>query len=240
MQKMITGRGQLQIAGSAMDISFTVPEGPCRPEALLPEAQRLANQLAERAVARVEQAGHQISCAKGCGACCRQMVPVSPVEAHHLAALVDKMPAAQAAKVRDRFKAARQAMAEAALGPRGHPDEDKTAYRAHGLAYFRVGVACPFLEEESCSIHPDRPLVCREYLVTSPPPACAVLGSGMVRQVVIPLRMWAVFGRSTSADRRLQWMPLIDSLDYAEHSPEPAADRTGPQRVEALLRELKS
>jgi Fe-S-cluster containining protein len=32
---------------------------------------------------------------------------------------------------------------------------------------------CPFLEDESCSIHPDRPLVCREYLVTSPAELCA-------------------------------------------------------------------
>jgi hypothetical protein len=35
------------------------------------------------------------------------------------------------------------------------------------VRYFLQGVACPFLEAESCGIHPDRPLACREYLVTS-------------------------------------------------------------------------
>ncbi|HEY5241787.1 MAG TPA: YkgJ family cysteine cluster protein [Polyangiaceae bacterium] len=42
-------------------------------------------------------------------------------------------------------------------------------------------VSCPFLEEESCSIHPDRPPICREYLVTSSPRPRAVaraIGAG--------------------------------------------------------------
>ena len=119
------------------------------------------------------------------------------------------------------------------------PSIAEAAYRAFGLAWFQQGVPCPFLEEESCSIHPDRPLVCREYLVTSPPAACAVLGSGQVRQVAVPLRVWAAFGRSADPEGNLEWMPLCDSLDYATTHPEPADDRTGPQRVEALLREIQ-
>ncbi len=39
--------------------------------------------------------------------------------------------------------------------------------------YFHLGIACPFLEDESCSIHADRPISCREYLVTSPAVNCA-------------------------------------------------------------------
>lgn len=79
----------------------------------------------------------------------------------------------------------------------------------------RLGVACPFLEKESCSIHRDRPLVCREYLVTSPPAACAEPGSGQIRQVNIPVTVWSVFGRSVSADGSLEWMPLVEALRYA-------------------------
>ena len=110
MQETITGSGQLKINGEPMNISFTVPKGLCLPEALLPDAQRFANQLTDVAVARVERAGHRISCAKGCGACCRQMVPVSPPEARHLSALVEAMPPDQAAAVKERFQAARVVM----------------------------------------------------------------------------------------------------------------------------------
>ena len=81
-------------------------------------------------------------------------------------------------------------------------------------------------------------MVCREYLVTSPPAACGVLGTGQVKQIPVPSRVWAVFSRSTSADGGLAWMPLIEALDYVEANPAPEPARTGPQYVEALLKEL--
>jgi Fe-S-cluster containining protein len=239
MKDSITGSGQLKINGEAVKITFTVPKGRCLPQALLPDAQRFANQLTDRAVAQVEREGQQISCAKGCGACCRQMVPISPPEARHLAALVAAMPKEQALAVRSRFAAGRDKMAASGLPAHGPPDGDQAAYRAFGMAYFRLGVPCPFLVDESCSIHPDRPLVCREYLVTSPPAACADLGSGQVRQVPITSRVWAVFSRSTSADGELEWMPLLEALDFARDNPQPKPSRTGPEYVDALLKELQ-
>jgi Fe-S-cluster containining protein len=239
MEDSITGSGQLKIKGETVNITFTVPKGRCLPEALLPDAQRFANQLTDRAVAQVEREGQRISCAKGCGACCRQMVPISKPEARHLAALVAAMPQEQGLAARSRFAAARDKVAASGLPAQGPPDGDAAAYRAFGMAYFRLGVPCPFLVEESCSIHPDRPLVCREYLVTSPPAACAELGSGQVRQVPVTSRVWAVFSRSTSADGELEWMPLLEALDFAKDNPAPMPSRTGPDYVDALLKELQ-
>ena len=46
--------------------------------------------------------------------------------------------------------------------------------RILGREYFQLGIPCPFLEEESCSIYHDRPITCREYLVTSPPAALRI------------------------------------------------------------------
>lgn len=236
---MITGAGRARIGGETVELKFTVPEDACGPEALLPGARELANQVAALGEAQARRAGHRISCAKGCGACCRQLVPVSPTEARNLAALVDALPSERAAEVRNRFKEALSRIEAAGLPPRGHPDTDKAAYREYSLAYFRQGIACPFLHEESCSIHPERPLVCREYQVTSPPASCAKLGSGGVRQVPVPVSVWSVFSRSVSSNGTLEWMPLIEALRFAAAHPEIDRSRTGPQRVEALLRELK-
>ncbi len=238
MTTTITGQGRLKLGADTLEMSFTMPVGKCPPQAVLPEVQRFADQVTALATARIEATGMRISCTKGCGACCRQMVPVSPVEARHIAAVVEAMPPERAAAVRDRFGAARARMTEPGLEPRGHPDTDKAAYRAFGLAWFRAGVPCPFLENESCSIHAARPLVCREYLVTSPPDACAALGSGEVRKVAVPVRVWDVFARSTSADGQLQWMPLTDALVYARKHPGPPPSRTGVQHIEAFLKEL--
>ena len=40
--------------------------------------------------------GETISCKKGCGACCRQLVPISQVEARRIRDLVEAMPEALA------------------------------------------------------------------------------------------------------------------------------------------------
>jgi Fe-S-cluster containining protein len=237
MDDMITGGGRMAVDGVPVDVRFTVPRGACAAEAVLPEVMTLANQLTDVAVAKVEAAGQQITCAKGCGACCRQLVPITPVEARHLARVVEELPAERAAEVRARFAAAREKVGAARLAV--DPDGDRAAYREYGLAYFRLGVPCPFLEEESCSIHPVRPLVCREYLVTSPPEHCAELGGGGVRQVPVPRRVWAIFGRTVHPTGALDWLPLIDALEYAAEHPDSPADRTGPERVDALLQALQ-
>jgi hypothetical protein len=39
-------------------------------------------------------------------------------------------------------------------------------------AYVQLKLACPFLVDDACSIHPQRPFVCRQYLVTSDPALC--------------------------------------------------------------------
>jgi Fe-S-cluster containining protein len=242
MSRTVSGQGTLKIGGQPMTISFAVPAKLCGAEALLPDLRRLAGQVTDHGVEAVAKEGQSVSCAKGCGACCRQMVPVSPVEARELARLVATMPPRRASAVRKRFADARQRMEDAGLGlaHRGHPDDDKAAYRAYSLAYFSQGVPCPFLEDESCSIHPQRPLVCREYLVTSPPETCAALGVTPVQMVPVSLSAWAVLSRAASDDGRLEWIPLIESLDYAASHPAPSARRTGPQHVEVLLRLLKS
>lgn len=236
---MITGAGRVRLGEDTVELKFTVPEGACPPESLLPGARALANDVAALGEARVRRQGLRISCTKGCGACCRQLVPISPTEARALAALVASLPPERAAAVRQRFAAALERMESAGLPPRGHPDTDKPAFREFGLAWFRLGIPCPFLEDESCSIHPERPLVCREYLVTSPPAACAQLGAGEVRQVPVPVRVWSVFARSASPAGVVEWMPLVEALRFAEANPGADGTRTGPQRVEAFLRELK-
>jgi Fe-S-cluster containining protein len=232
-REFLEGSGQIRIGEDLVDVSFRVPIEPCLPEELLPDVQRLADQIVDLAS---EHASGPISCSKGCGACCRQMVPITPPEARHLASLVAAMPEEQRSRVLKRFEEARAQMEAAGLTPQGHPDEDPATYRNYGLAYFRQGVPCPFLEDESCSIHPDRPLVCREYVVTSPPEFCALLGSGKVRQVPVPIRLWSTFGRSASHGE-FTWLPLIDALEYAEAHPG-SAEHTGPERVEMLLQQL--
>src|SRR4029453_4291200 len=108
---------------------------------------------------RGAEAGKGISCRKGCGACCRQLVPVSRTEGERLLQLVEAMPAERRETLLARFAAA-----EVAIEVAGVKDRQGRSDRELSTASFALGVPCPFLEDESCSIHPERPLVCREYL----------------------------------------------------------------------------
>jgi Fe-S-cluster containining protein len=170
-----TAEIRMAIGGYPVRLDLAVPAVPTRLRDLLPVFQGMANVEVDVAVRTVEQQGLTISCCKGCGACCRQPVPITETEARALVQLVDRMPEPRRSQVRARFADARQRLAAAGMLDRIRRTDEITGLTAPDLAvdYFHLGIACPFLEDESCSIHPDRPLACREFLVTSPAEYCA-------------------------------------------------------------------
>lgn len=206
---------------------ITVPSAPVPAVDIVPALQGLVNAVVEAA-----EMGKAISCRKGCGACCRQLVPVSRTEGERLLQLVEAMPVRRREAVKARFAAAEAAIETAGLEERrGRTDRELS------IAYFALRVPCPFLEDESCSIHSERPLVCREYLVTSPAELCAGPAQEGVTPVAVP--------KVSMAARRLQdedddWFPLAMLMDWARRRPRNAAKRTGPEWVQRFLKGLSS
>ena len=109
-----------------------------------------------------------------------------------------------------------------------------------GLAYFRLGLPCPFLESESCSIHPDRPLACREYLVTSPAANCAKPSKENIERVELPMRLSTILPRldHPTAPAATLWVPLILALELAETQPDLSSRRPGPEWMTLLFEQL--
>jgi len=218
-----TGWVTLAIGGEQVPVEMTVPAGLVAVEDVLPIVHGLSSLFATRATARVEAEGREISCRAGCGACCRQLVPVAPAEARALARLVEAMPEPRRERVRRRFDEALDTLEP--LGLMERLDQNRGDRLAIARAYFEAGVACPFLEDEACSIHADRPLSCREYLVTSPPELCAVL-SPDIEKVTLEARPSLAL---LNADLRDGWLPLVLSLVQDAQAPpsprhRPAAD----------------
>lgn len=232
----MNARVELGVGGERLALEFAVPAGPARPRHVLPMAQDLANQVVDQAVRRAGEQGARVSCRKGCGACCRQFVPIAETEAYHLAELLAALPEPRQAVVRERFRAALARLEEAgfALDPERFAGEDTSRL---GLAYFHLGIACPFLEDESCSIHLQRPISCREYLVTSPAQECARPEERGIVGVAVAPKTWTAFARlgNAGAERKLRWVPLIAALRFAEAHPEPAPSRSGPELAQEFL-----
>lgn len=227
---LVTATLKLRAGGEPLTLALTIPAGETTAEALLPVLQGLSSLFAARGEARVEQAGKTISCRAGCGACCRQLVPVAGAEARHLDRLVAAMPEPRRTQVRARFDAALAALDAAALLDR-LADSTAISSADQGMAYFRLGIPCPFLEDESCSIHPDRPLGCREYLVTSPAENCADTEARDIEMV--PLA-WNGMGALIGVDAADRWVPLVLALRYAAAAPPPVR-RTGRTILSAVV-----
>jgi Fe-S-cluster containining protein len=124
--------------------------------------------------------GVQPTCRAGCDACCRQLVVVSPLEAHAISAYVAadrELSQAVAGRVAE-WEARVEALPElrSGLDRLGEfdgylPDNEGDALEA---LYWKAQLPCPFLRERECSIYPARPFACREHYVVSDPALCQV------------------------------------------------------------------
>ena len=236
----VTGNATLRVGGEEMTLEVTVPAAATALTGLLPIFNAVTSALVERAVARDVDRGRTVSCRAGCGACCRQPVPVAPSEARALAALVDALPEPRRTIVRDRFAAAQATLAAAGIGTTAeHLVPLSVAERMKwGIAYLAARVACPFLDDEACSIYPDRPTICREYLVTTPAENCWSPSPGTIRRVPLPGSVSsALFAVDVTLEGHGRLM-LIDSLAWVAAHPAPTPTQSGPTMVQAVFATL--
>ena len=211
----------LHVGGEPVPVHATRPPAHARLDELLPAQRTVDDAAIHHAVRKAQAAGREPACAKGCSACCRaQPVPVAPQEAYALLRLVEALPAARRATVEARFadrvrRLQDAGLAELLLEP--PPGVDTTAARAIAQAYFALHLACPFLQDDACSIHPQRPFVCRQYLVSSDPALCTDPFANPVQVIPVPLRAaHAALAIAQAAYARAQRsVPLVLALAYA-------------------------
>jgi len=126
-----------------------------------------------------------VSCRRGCSACCRMPVMMSVVEAEYI---VDRYPNA----VRRALPAlrAQRDMLEAIGNPildsgRSLLLDDKSVDEVADK-WWDLGQNCALLVNGECSVYEARPYPCRYYHVTSDPALCGDVGGTLV-QVVEPI-----------------------------------------------------
>ncbi len=232
----MSGTVAVSAGGETLELSVTVPAGPARLDALLPLFHGVADAVVDGAAALAAASGRPVTCGMGCAACCRQAVPVSPSEARALAALVAALPVERRTVVEARFAAARRDSATVlAATLAADPQADSQAY---GLAWHARGVACPFLEDEHCSIYDVRPLICREHLVTSPPVECATPGSGRVEGLAGTTPMSRAFRAVDTVQAQTGVMLLSDALVWSAAHPPAAPHHPAPDLVLAVFSHL--
>ncbi len=202
-----------------------IPTGFVPVTAIVPLMRRLGEETQALEVARAIESQKVVSCAKGCAACCRMLVPLSIPEALALREWVDSLEIEERQRIVSRFDETK-----AVLGARGlwqklaawcestEPPNDEQAELLN-REYYALQIACPFLEHECCSIYAQRPAACRELLVSSPPEHCADVIQNPIEPISVPVRMSTVLGllwqELTVTPAMLIPLPL--ALDWAEH-----------------------
>lgn len=161
-------------------MQVTLPDGPVPMTELVPVVHDLASAIHDFTASDSATAGRPITCSAGCSACCQQLVPVTPAEIRTVAAAVSRLEPEHRARIDARLDALEPALDRRfGLDTLEHLErQSREARHDIGLAYFRMGHQCPFLEQGVCSIRSDRPAACREYAVLSPPVHCADLSDG--------------------------------------------------------------
>jgi Fe-S-cluster containining protein len=217
--------------------------GPTRLTQLLPLANALSDAITGMAEQALEKQGEKVTCKKGCAACCRSMIPISQVEARRLRELVESLPEPRRSQVLARFADAVRRLDQAGLLGRLRSrdrwtDAENTKIQ---VQYFLQGIACPFLEDEACTIYRDRPTSCREFLVTSPAENCSRPTNEDVRIVKLPFRVMSALARLDSGPsnaRQIRWVPLVLALEWAAAHAEEPAPRPGAELARELFQQV--
>jgi Fe-S-cluster containining protein len=218
-----------------LNTTIAAPAGPTRLIQLLPLANALSDAVTGMAEQALEKQGEKVTCKKGCAACCRSMIPISQVEARRLRELVENL----LARFADAVRRLDQAGLLGRLRSRDRwTDAENTKIQ---VQYFLQGIACPFLEDEACTIYRDRPASCREFLVTSPAENCSRPTNEDVRIVKLPFRVMSALARLDSGPsnaRQIRWVPLVLALEWAAAHPEEAAPRPGAELARELFQHV--
>jgi Fe-S-cluster containining protein len=238
---------RLLILGQLVEFEVLPPDAPARASDLFAMGCAVTERLVRAVTEAAALHGEVPSCGPGCGACCTQLVPISRIEALHLARLVEAMPEGRRRSLRRKFDDAVRRLEKAILldprEPRGRttlavvPHDGESLWDTASRRYHALGLACPFLERGSCTIHAERPLVCREYLVTSPAERCARF-TAEVRALPRPVRMSEALAAVADelTGEPVGQLPLVLALEWAEaHGEEFDAEHRPERLVELLL-----
>ena len=184
-------------SGDLPPLSVAVQDLPTRLDELVPLMQEICNKSVDLAVKRLGK-GERITCRKGCGHCCRQVVPLSVPEMLFLTDYIASMEENRRAALARRFSAAAKRLkAEGIIDDLLNAPSDQAALEA-AERYFRKWIVCPFLEDDTCSIHAVRPFACREFNATTPPALCNDPFKNSVGRVTVTPKMTSVMARLTA------------------------------------------
>jgi Fe-S-cluster containining protein len=184
---------ELDISGTRLDFRIAA-SGDARLADIVPAARAVCGKITETVLEQMSLSGSCIPCRKGCAACCSYLVPLSAPEVFRFRQeIFPKAKYSPDNMLRTYLLAARRLISH--RPPRdafGNPDD----LSALSQWYASLNLTCPFLYSHQCAIYHQRPLACREHLVTGSARGCR--GNSSKAQVIdLPARLGNILCRLT-------------------------------------------
>ncbi len=193
---------ELDVLGEPVCFQISVARGSARLSDIAPLAQALSTKLALATLRGLRASGKCVPCRKGCSACCSYLVPLSVPEAFRLSEELSAMPADKSRTLlQSSLDTARTILEQR---PREF-DMNGLAPADSGIRSNRLGtwygglkLRCPFLSDGLCVIYENRPMACREHVVTGSAALCDVEGTNQPQVVKMPVSILECLGQLTA------------------------------------------
>lgn len=213
----------IDLSGKTLHFSIRVQEGPAKLTDIVPLARAIWDKIGAALLDNLAASNQSVQCGKGCSACCSYLVALSLPEACYLQQTFASIPAeCRIPIIHDCIDSAQKILDPAVLEKYNmNNSNDMTEISKW---YTELDLRCPFLSGRSCSIYAQRPLACREHLVTTPPELCKTSEPQIPEIVPIPVSMLEVLGQLTAeleqTDVEAVILPLaVTCMDhYMPHS----------------------
>ena len=199
-----------------------VREGPAHLSDTVPVARALATRLSCETRRQQEELGRVVPCKVSCSACCKYLVPLSVPEAFRLVRDVGALDASSRRHTEEALAAAADIVVQAgppALHESDCPDQEDPTHTV-GRWYASLGLPCPLLSGDLCSLYSCRPIACREHMVVSPPLHCEGFHPEQGKLVDVPFSLTEALSRLASRveQQPLEAVMLPLALEWAGHN----------------------
>ena len=183
--------GTISLFGVQKHLSIQILDHLAGLSDLIPLAWALSDVIMSETINHARTLGKRTSCQQKCSACCGYLVPLAIPEVIRLFDEIQALPAQRSREMwgNSLSVAGRLLNNDACEVPNG-----ETTLENLGVWYSDKQVTCPFLENDLCTIYDQRPLACREYLVTTSPQCCRTDSEAVVEKLELPLSILECLG----------------------------------------------
>jgi Fe-S-cluster containining protein len=200
---------------------------------IVPLARAISERLSLAVTDKLRRNGKFVSCHKGCAACCSYLVPLSVPEAFRLREEVLAMPQERAGTILRSFLDSAKRILDSEFQEYSVNELSHTniPVQKNQLSkwYAELKLTCPFLSDGICTTYEQRPIACREHLVTGSASLCEALRADEPDVVKIPVSILECVGELVAELEQSEveaiMMPL--ALPWAQENLE-RAERTWP------------